>query len=99
MQFKTRTTYQKKNRILTQINYLKKNKEISLVGSGYDIIDQKGKILRTEKLKVDLSTNPKLIVFKNIIGHSTVMYKKDIIKFTRGYPSDFVYAQDYAFYL
>ena len=89
----------KKNRILTQINYLKKNKEISLVGSGYDIIDQKGKILRTEKLKVDLSTNPKLIVFKNIIGHSTVMYKKDIIKFTRGYPSDFVYAQDYAFYL
>ncbi len=89
----------KKNRIVTQVNYLDKNKKITLVGSNYSIIDRKGKIIGFENLKINLTANPKIILFKNIIGHSTVMYRKNVIKFTKGYPSNFVYAQDYAFYL
>ena len=39
------------------------------------------------------------LIFKNIIAHSTVMYRKNLISKIGKYPKEFLYAQDYAFYL
>lgn len=89
----------KKNRILFQLNYLKKNPKVGLVGSNFNVIDRKGKILKKTTIDLNLINDPRAIIHSNIIGHSTVMYRKNLIKFTRGYPKQFLYAQDYAFYL
>ncbi len=89
----------KKNRILSQVNYLESNSEVGLVGSNISLINQKGKVVKKNYIKLNLINNPRTILHTNIIGHSTVMYKKKLINFTKGYPKNFIYAQDYAFYL
>ena len=89
----------KKNRILTQVNFLKKNNKIALIGSNYNIIDQKGNIINKTNININLQKETNEILFNNLIGHSTVMYRKDILNFVKGYPRDYTYAQDYAFYL
>jgi glycosyltransferase involved in cell wall biosynthesis len=89
----------KKNRILSQVNFLEQNNKVGLVGSNFCVIDEKGKITKKNTIKLDLINNPRSILFSNIIGHSTVMYKRSLIKLIKGYPKNFTYAQDYAFYL
>ena len=89
----------RKDRLKIQFNYLEKNKNIKLVASNYNVIDEKNKILRQSNIKNGLLHNPKKILFENIIAHSTVMYRKELINKIGPYPKKFTYAQDYAFYL
>ena len=39
------------------------------------------------------------MIYRNLIGHSSIMFKKKLIKLIGNYPKKFVYAQDYAFIL
>ena len=89
----------KKERIKTQYDFLEKNLDVSLVGSNYNIIDHKGRIIKKKKIDIDLYEYPNKILFNNVIAHSTVMYRNKIIKKIGGYPNKYIYAQDYAFYL
>ena len=81
------------------MNEFKKNKNLSLVASNYNIIDSKSKIVKKIIVKDDLYKYPKKLIFTNSIAHSTVMYRRKILKFIGNYPQNFVYAQDYALYL
>lgn len=89
----------KRERIKKQYNFLEKNENIALVGSNFNIIDENNKFLKKKIFKVDLYNNPNVLLFENIIAHSTVMYRKKILKKIGDYPSQIIYAQDYAFYL
>ncbi len=89
----------KKNRIQTQFNFLEKNLNFGLVGSNYTMISNSNKIIRKKIVSSEFDKYPNIILFKNIIAHSTVMYRSEIMKEIGGYPKKFLYAQDYAFYL
>lgn len=89
----------KKNRFETQINEFNKNNEVALVGSNYNLINEKGKILKEINFSAKINQNPRLIFFKNPIAHSTIMFKKNLIKKIGQYSKNMKYAQDYLFIL
>ena len=89
----------KKNRISNQVNFLIKNEQCGLVGTNYSTIDDMGNLINSKVIKSNFIKNPKLIIHGNFIGHSTVMYRKKVLSFSKGYPNEYLYAQDYAFYL
>ena len=87
-----------KNRLSIQVNELENDKKLGMVFSNFDFIDERSKYIFASKKKSSFKNIRELLV-KNFIGHSTVMYKKEILKKIGNYPIKFKYAQDYIFYL
>ncbi len=88
-----------KNRLLHQINFLSKHKDIDLVGAWASLINEKGKILKDRIVKPSLKDLKNNMIFTNVFSHSSVMFRKRIFEKVKKYPSHFVYMQDYAFIL
>lgn len=88
-----------KDRLKTQIMFIKKNSDIKLVGTWFELINKKGEILKIVKSSTNLKTIKKKMQYKNIIGHSTIMFRKEILQKIKNYPKNFIYMQDYAFIL
>lgn len=88
-----------KNRFKIQINFLNKNKHIDIVGTWYEIINSKGKILKIKKTVSSLQEVKREMLYRNIFCHSSIMFRKKILKKVKEYPERFVYMQDYAFIL
>jgi glycosyltransferase involved in cell wall biosynthesis len=89
----------KKHRLKIQLNRMEKFKDLWLTSSSYEIINEKNSIIKYVTINEDLYNFPRRFLFKNLIGHSTVFYKKKLLKKIGFYPSKFKYAQDYAFFL
>ena len=88
-----------KNKIKIQVKFLNDNKDILLVGTWIKLIDEKGKLI--EFVKTD-TTKDKIfrnMLVRNVFCHSSIMFRKSIIKKIGNYPSEIVYSQDYAFIL
>ena len=92
-----------KNRIEAQLNQFNLDKELFMVATDFNYINEKKKIIPYPKTKLFLTKNiyikPRIFLLRNLFVHSSVMYKRSIIKKVGGYPSKFLYSQDYAFYL
>lgn len=94
-----------KNRLEEQVNYLDFNKEIDIVASNFDFIEN-GEIRRFKsfdkfgkKQYENYIINLKLM-FYNPIGNSTVMFRKSTIdELNIKYRKDYFVAQDYAFWV
>lgn len=82
-----------KNRLNKQYKFLEKNKNIDLVCSFYKL-----KIFNT-KLKImsfpNLNLFKKKLKYTNLVAHSSVMYRKNVVKKYKIYNTNFLYAQDY----
>ncbi len=88
-----------KDRLEKQIKFLKKNKKLELVGTWFQLINKKGQKIKTIKSSINLISIKKKMQYKNIIGHSTIMFRKEILRKIKNYPKNFIYMQDYAFIL
>ena len=87
-----------KQRLNEQVKFFHKNKKCWLLATNYILVNQKTNF----KIKRDIFKileNMREILFNNEIAHSSVMYRKKIIDKIGNYPSNYIYAQDYAFYL
>ena len=78
---------------------MKKNKKLELVGTWFQLINKKGQKIKTIKSSINLISIKKKMQYKNIIGHSTIMFRKEILRKIKNYPKNFIYMQDYAFIL
>ena len=87
------------NRISLQVNFLKKNKKIDLIAGNYNLIDVDGNVIKSVKNSNLYKKNPRQIIYKNLIAHSSIMFKKKMITLIGNYPKKFIYSQDYAFIL
>ena len=87
------------SRLKKQINFLKKNKTFSLVGSWVEHIDRKNKSLKLVKISIDQKKIKELMISSNIFAHSSIMFNKNLIKSIGNYPTKYIYMQDYAFIL
>lgn len=93
------------NRLENQVNYLKANKDVDIVASNFDFIEN-GRIIKFRSLdkinKIEYENyiiNLKLM-FYNPIGNSTVMFRKNSIdELMIKYRRDYFVAQDYAFWV
>ncbi len=88
-----------KNRFLDQVNYLKTNKKINLVAAIARVIDENGKTITFHPSPKEIKDFNNIIIYKNIIAHSTVMFRKNYLKKIGIYPKNLKWAQDYGLIL
>tara|TARA_B100001971_G_C18154803_1_gene517886 strand:- start:206 stop:1033 length:828 start_codon:yes stop_codon:yes gene_type:complete len=92
-----------KYRIYFQVNEFLKNKYLGIVASDYNFINSHGKKFFFPKEYYDinrgLQEKPRIYLYRNIFAHSSIMFKKKLVKKIGGYPSEFLYGQDYALIL
>lgn len=83
------------NRLESQINFLSKNPSISVLGTGYQLIDESGRpgyIYQQPKLHEEIIW---AMPFLCPITHPTVMFRSSIISYELAYLKSATYAEDY----
>lgn len=87
------------DRIRSQVKVLDIEENIALVSSWYQKIDSNNKIIK--KVKIPLEKNFFLENFpcNNLLCNSSVMFKKNILKKINYYNKNFIYSNDYNFFL
>ena len=89
-----------KDRLILQINEFKKDKNLWLLATNFKFIGKNGKLIKDKTLiKKQSNFNLRKLLINNLFAHSSIMYKKLLIKKIGKYPKKFKYAQDYAFFL
>jgi glycosyltransferase involved in cell wall biosynthesis len=81
------------DRFKKQVRFMDENPSISLLGTNYRIVDEKGNHLNM----TDVFTHPKdlkmAVIFSNQFGHGSIMLRKEILKQTGSYEN--CLAEDY----
>ncbi len=88
-----------KERLKIEIEFLKKNKKVYLVGSWYRVINSEGKFIEYVKTNTEEKKIYENMVVNNVFCHTSVMFKSEILKKIGKYPENLVYSQDYGFIL
>jgi glycosyltransferase involved in cell wall biosynthesis len=83
------------SRLEKQINYLRENSDVVLVGTGVYIIDENGEVLNSIKVVKNRRLIKKLLLYGNLFIHSSLMVKKDALVGVGKYRSKFIHSQDY----
>jgi glycosyltransferase involved in cell wall biosynthesis len=82
-------------RLEIQYDFLEKNHDVFLVGSGAYKIDEEGEIIGRHRPLIDIVEIKKNLSTQNCLYHPTIMFRNEGYM----YREKFVYAQDYDFYL
>lgn len=82
-------------RIQTQLDFLKANSAISVVGSQMTLINSNGERIGRTKYPENSAQIAKTLNLQNCIGHPSVMFRKDIICEVGGYDVAFEGAEDF----
>ncbi len=87
------------NRFALQYKEMQKDKEITILASNYDVVDERGKFLYTEKYAKSPEEIYYTLQFRNCLGHPTAMFRTHIIlDIFNGYDKDHE-AEDYDLWL
>ena len=87
------------DRILKQVKFLKENDDISVVASGYKILNEKIRdVIQIKSKKPGLVGFP-LLYFKSCIAAPSVAYRRKDIIMLGGYTSAIGYAEDWDLYI
>lgn len=82
-------------RLSKQYEFLSRNKNVFLVGTGIYHIDTKGAIILKPTLPISTLEISDILPINNCLYHSTIMFRNEDFR----YREKFLYAQDYDFYL
>lgn len=83
------------NRIEKQINYMKENPNVDIIGSGMLVINEDNAIVGEKKIPFNKNQILAAMPFYCTVMHPTFCFKKSIFIKLNGYRSSFIYAQDY----
>jgi glycosyltransferase involved in cell wall biosynthesis len=81
-------------RFEVQRNYLIDNEDITVLGSWYEEIDEKGKHLAYRELPTDHESLRKRYYTRTPFAHSSVMYRRELIETIGYYPTDTILMED-----
>jgi glycosyltransferase involved in cell wall biosynthesis len=81
-----------------QVRYMNENPETGLVGSWCKIVDEKSAFTYSYRTPVLHDEIKKAMYFRNEFMHATVMFRTSLLKQVGYYPTNFEYAEDYAFF-
>ncbi len=88
------------NRLEKQYNYLEKNKNVTLIGGGAEIINNEGKYVRK---KLPITDFDQIKFWALFIGnpflHSSIFFRKKDINSINGYSHKYKHVEDYDLYL
>lgn len=83
------------NRLESQLNFLESNREISIVGSYAQEIDEEGNFGRLRRVPIYHNQIFKVIDKINPLIHPSIMFKREEIIKIGGYNENYRFAQDY----
>ena len=78
-----------------QIKEMEAHHQIDLLGSFFDVIDEKGELIETKELITDPIYRLWRLQFHNNYGHGAMMLKKQSVLRQGAYDETLLYAQDY----
>lgn len=81
-----------------QESYLEKNPEIKLLGTNVICVNEKGDYLYNLKMPLKNRIIKNKMFLNCMLIHPTVMFRIDILKSIGLYPTQYKYAEDYAFF-
>ena len=84
-----------KNRLKKQVNFFRKKKYLSILGSNAIIINHDGKTIKKSRMETEHKRIVKDIYYKNPIIHPSVMFKKFYFYDIGGYDNSYRKCQDY----
>jgi len=84
-----------KNRIKDSYNFLKNNPNYSLVAGTSNLIDENDRLTKIRRFTHDINLIKCRIFLDNPISHTTVMFRKNIIKQIGGYSQNLKFTQDF----
>ena len=87
------------DRFKKQIEFLRDNKEVKMVGSWIYKIDEYSKKFGYLKPSTDRRKLSSDLLFLNTLSHSSLMFDTKLAKKFKGYPAQLKYAQDYGLIL
>lgn len=91
--------YCHEDRLSKQIDYLKKNREVAMVGSWANIVNEQGDLLYVLKHPTSHEEISKKMYLNNTFVHPSVVFRSSILKKAGNYPFKYRFAsQDYAFF-
>ena len=86
------------DRFQIQVDFLRKNPGVDLLGTASDEIDENGNFLSKKFLPLDFISIKKYIRFRNPFNHNTVAYKLDCARKAGGYPN-ILLKEDYGLWI
>ena len=86
-------------RLKQQIEFLDAHPDVGLVGSWAEFIDEVGSFVSLKKGPTSHQEIVQAMATRNPIVHSTVMFRRDLMKRIGGYDETLVYAQDFGMLL
>lgn len=85
-------------RFVLQVQYMKENLETGLVGSWCKIVDEESAFDYSYITPTEHDKIIKAMYSRNVFMHATVMFRTSLLKIVGYYPTNFEYAEDYAFF-
>lgn len=89
----------RKDRLEKQYNYMKKNSDLSIIGSYVDVIDEDGKLLYKLEKPVTYDEIMKVCFFYGPFVQSSIMFKKVDVEKIGKYRGQYDYCEDIDLYL
>jgi len=84
-----------KDYLKKKLEFFKKNKDIAIIGSWVEVIDQNSKKIKIIKYNLDPVIIKWSMILKNQIAHSSAFFVKDIIIKEGAYKEIYRYSQDF----
>jgi len=82
-------------RLERQVEFLRENPRVALLGTWCDIIDPNGQVFKRYSPFFEYTTILKSMLFENQFAHSSVIYKREIAMACGSYDVDLKCSQDY----
>lgn len=86
-------------RLEIQLKYLESNPSIGCIGSQILVIDAKGTPIRESHYPTNPKKIKKVMIYRNVVAHPSVMFRKEIILGLGGYDEKFNGSEDYDLWL
>ncbi|WP_181316219.1 glycosyltransferase [Photobacterium iliopiscarium] len=86
-------------RFSQQIEYLKKNKDVAVIGCSYNYINEKNEITGSRKLFSSSKYTRALSLFGSPFCHPSVMFNRNVIGDDLYYDENYKYAEDYELWI
>jgi glycosyltransferase involved in cell wall biosynthesis len=86
-------------RLERQYELLRARPDVGLVATAYDRVDVEGRLLHSVRIRPDHGSVVFRLAFGDCIAHSTVMFRRDVVRAVGGYSNYEFPAEDYGLWL
>jgi glycosyltransferase involved in cell wall biosynthesis len=85
-------------RLYTQYSFMENHPYIDVVGSWTECIDPNGKSVKISRNVTDPILIKYEFIFNNVMLHSSIFFKTDLVRKNGGYSKEFIHSEDYEMY-